>query len=131
MFLDELKLSINAPVPYLHRLPLAIDGQQLVKDADDQQASAEVLFGQVYVDEVKLDRQIRQCLASQAAVTLQEVVAEFPLEQGLAELVAYLKLASDGEFALVNTDQQQNLEVMVSGVIKQVSLPHILFTRSA
>lgn len=131
MLLDELKLVVNAPVPYLHRLPLAIDGRQLVENADDQQASAEVLFDQVYVDEVKLDHQIRQCLAHQAAVTLQEVVAEFPLEQGLAELVAYVKLASDGALALVNNEQLQTLEVSVSGVTKEVTLPHILFTRGA
>lgn len=52
------------------------------------------IFNQVIVDREKLQDNIRELLAERPEVTLSEVLAVHPLEQGLPELLGYLVLAS-------------------------------------
>ena len=64
--------------------------------ADDEGIDTARLFAQVVVDKVRLRATIRHALRRQAQVTLREVLDAAPLQQGLAELVAYLELAHAG-----------------------------------
>ncbi len=56
--------------------------------------SVEALFQQVYVDKAKLKQNVQAMLQQQPEITLLEVIQQYPLEQGLTELLAYLVLAS-------------------------------------
>jgi len=126
--LDSIKAPVNAPVRNLFSIPLAISGQQTLENAEGQPDTG-ALFEQAYVDEAQLARQVRQCLERQAAISLPELLDQFPLQQGIAELVCYVKLASEGDAALVDTDKEQVITMMVGDHLKEVTLPHILFTR--
>src|SRR5262249_7955902 len=66
------------------------------------------LFEQVYVDPEPLRGGVRQALRSQPQVGLSELVARYPLKQGVAELVTYLSL-QDEAFAIVYDDQHRDL----------------------
>ena len=61
--------------------------------------SLRAIFDQVVVDPERLQANLHALLAERPAVTLPEVLAVYPLEQGLPELLTYLVLASheDGE----------------------------------
>lgn len=61
--------------------------------------SLRAIFDQVVVDPERLQANLHALLAERPAVTLSEVLAVYPLEQGLPELLTYLVLASheDGE----------------------------------
>lgn len=65
-----------------------------VLEAGSSGGSVEVLFNQVYVDKAKLKRNIHSMLQHQPQVTLAEIINQYPLEQGLTELLSYLVLAS-------------------------------------
>lgn len=67
---------------------------KLVLQAGDENIDPSALFDQVVVDKARLLGHIRQTLKSQAQISLAELISRQPLQHGLAELVAYLQLAS-------------------------------------
>lgn len=53
------------------------------------------LYNQFYIDKSVLKRQIATLLETRPTVSLAELIAVFPLKQGLAELVTYLLMAEE------------------------------------
>ena len=89
------------------------------------------LYAQVAIDRKKLTKNIRDELRSRKAVSLAEVVASYPLDHGLAELVAYLQLAGDWP----HTSVKENIKDKVTwqsdmGITRQATLPRIIFMRN-
>jgi hypothetical protein len=82
------------------------------------------------VDERVLRDHISQLLRSQPQVTLAEVTRAFPPEQGLAEVVAYLRIAAH-EGAPV--DEAVSEKILIPGTPgkagKNVRVPRVIFTR--
>ncbi|SFH89099.1 Protein of unknown function [Selenomonas ruminantium] len=78
---------------------------------DDGELTA--IFDQVIVDRKKLQENIEELLAERPEVTLAEVLAVHPLQQGLPELLGYLVLASHA----------------ASEAFDSSALEHILFER--
>ncbi|MBK9085679.1 MAG: DUF3375 domain-containing protein [Sterolibacteriaceae bacterium] len=62
------------------------------------------LFDQVVVDKTRLTRHIRHALQVRTQITLSELVSAQPLQQGLAELVAYLQLGTETFSTVVDED---------------------------
>lgn len=105
-----------------------IDEQALQRGEED--VAADALFDQVYVDKARLAGQIRRVLQTRRQVALNELVAEYPLEQGLAELVAYLALASEDRKALIDDERTQTVRwTDHHGQGRQATLPLVIFTR--
>lgn len=96
----------------------------------DQGISADVLFEQVYVDKARLAAHIRAALRTRAQVSLAELCEAHPLEQGLAELVAYMTLAAADRKALIDDQETQTLfwNDPVRG-LRQATMPLVVFTR--
>ena len=82
-----------------------------VRDADEETDPA-ALFEQVYVDPEPLRGGVRQALRGQPQVGLAELVARYPLRQGVAELVTYLSLR-DEAFAIVYDEQHRDADQLV------------------
>ena len=129
MQLEDTRITINTPIPVLYGIPITINGQDLLQEANHKLADPTELFQQVYIDEARLAWQVRQCLESQTTISLPEVLKRFPPQHGIAELVAYVKLASEGNHALIENNQEDNIEVEFETGNKMIQLPHILFTR--
>jgi hypothetical protein len=55
------------------------------------------LFDQIVVDKARLRSAVQHALRRQPQITLRELLDGEPLQQGLAELVAYLELAHAGD----------------------------------
>ena len=70
---------------------------------------------------------IRRLLHEHTQISLAEVLQHYPLQQGLAELVAYLNLASKDAKAVVDESAEAVLALGDAG--RTVRLPRILFTR--
>lgn len=96
MTIDELAADIQLPLErplYSPSLKPVIDDIALQVGEDDVDAAA--LYGQVVVDTARLAANIRQALQDRSQITLCELIEAQPLQQGLAELVAYLQLGSE------------------------------------
>jgi hypothetical protein len=100
--------------------------------AGREEADDSALFEQVYVDPDRLAAGVRRALSRQSQVGLAQVVKAQPLEQGLAELVAYLSL-SDGGFSVVFDPERQETISWSGGdgERREARLPVVTFARAA
>lgn len=89
---------------------------------------SDALFEQVHVDRGRLASNIRRALQQRKQITLAALVADFPLQQGLAELATYLSLATQ-ELPGVMDDTQQETIIWTDadGRARQATLPLLIF----
>jgi flagellar motility protein MotE (MotC chaperone) len=98
-------------------------------DAGDADLDPAALFEQVYVDRERLRARLRRALQTRRSVTLPDLLAEYPLEQGLAELVAWLSLATGEELGVIDEDREQSVEwTDAEGRQRRATLPAVIFT---
>ncbi len=114
-------------------------------EEDHADIDISVLYKQQWVDEEQLKKNIRRLLQTRPQVSLLEVLQSHPLQQGLAELVVYLNIATKNKNTLINdkvnetltlSTQQQNSLPGIKHDLLQVtqriaSIPQIIFTRRA
>ena len=133
MVLDELAPRVELPMErplYAPPLRALIADQRLVDG--DTQVTVEALFDQVVVDRARLTAQIRQALQMHAQVTLAALLEAHPLQQGLAELVAYLALASEDRRTVFDDLSPDTVYWQeADGMRRQATLPRVIFVRGA
>jgi hypothetical protein len=135
MTLDGIGAAIELPMErplYTPVAKLRLTG--LVRDAADTEVDTSALYAGVIVDKAALSRHIRQALQSADQVTLSELCQARPLEQGLAELVAYLDLADRSFSAVIDESVEENITWRGSDrdgrdAYKRVTLPRVIFVR--
>jgi hypothetical protein len=131
-------MEIDAPAPAI-RLPMERPLYAPVKKARissdnvenaDEETDPSALFEQVYVDPEPLRGGIRQALRSQPRIGLTELVARYPLQQGVAELVTYLALR-DEVFAIVYDEDHRERITWTDndGRERTATLPRVTYAR--
>ena len=127
----DIELAIERPMFTPTVKPVIAD---LVLQAGDEDIDPSVLFDQVVVDKARITRHIRHALQERAQITLNELVATQPLQQGLAELVAYLQLGSETFSTVVDEETSESIRwqaVAEDGVelTRSARLPRVIFMR--
>ncbi|AUB85449.1 DUF3375 domain-containing protein [Candidatus Thiodictyon syntrophicum] len=126
-----VELPLERPLFTPARRPLIAD---IVLEAGDSDCDAAGLYDQIVVDRARLARHIRHALQDRAQVTLRELTRTQPLQQGLAELVAYLQLGSESFKIAVDEDTQELIvwQAVTSGgepIERRARLPRVIFVR--
>ena len=129
--LDDVAPAFELPLerplfspPYVARLA------RQVLEAADEDVPADGLFEQVAIDRARLQRNVRQLLLQRERVTLLEVLTEFPLQHGLAELVGYFAEASEDRKAVIDEASAQDVTwTDRAGRTRRATLPLVLFHR--
>jgi flagellar motility protein MotE (MotC chaperone) len=103
-------------------------------EAGEEDIDAAALFSQVVIDKAALSHHIRHALQTRRQITLRELCESRPLQQGLAELVAYLQLASDAFNAVVDEEMTEVVSWQVTGADgaesrRRARLPRVIFVR--
>lgn len=131
MELDALSPAIRLPLerPLYAPVTRARLSSDTVRDADEE-TDPVALFEQVYVDPEPLRGGVRAALRSQPQVALTELVARYPLRQGVAELVTYLSL-KDEAFAIVYDERHHERVTWAAtdGQERTATLPRVTFAR--
>lgn len=103
-------------------------------ETGDANLDPAILFSQLVVDKARLESNIRRALQDRPQITLRELCEREPLEQGLAELVAYLQLADETFESAV--DESVTEPVFWEGasadgapVLRQAAVPRVIFVR--
>lgn len=127
----DIELAMERPLFAPVIKPVIVDA---VLRASEEEIDPSVLFDQVVVDKARLAQHIRHALQDKAQITLHELLATQPLQQGLAELVAYLQLGSDMFTAHVVEDQPEPVHWHAkrsdgATLIRSARLPRIIFVR--
>lgn len=125
----ELQLPMERPLFTPPHKP-HIDSRVVVEGGDE--VSADALFQQFFVDKRRLLANVRRALQTRTQISLGELLEQSPLEQGLAELVTYLSLASDDRRALIHDDEPQTVvwHDAARGE-RSAQIPRVVFTRGA
>lgn len=129
MALDEASPKIELPMTRpLYSPPVRPVITRHALDHGDADIDAGALFEQFYVDKDRLRARIRQALQTRRQVALAELLESHPLEQGLAELVAWLSLATgDGNGIVDETRTEQIVWTDSTGRERRATLPTVIF----
>ena len=124
----EVYLAMDRPL-FNPPMKPAIADVEVLSSAEDIPADA--LFDRVYIDKERLAGHIRRALQRCSQISLSEILELHPLEQGLAELVAYLGLASEDACAVIDDGRRQRIVwTDDTGCSRQATLPLIVFARA-
>ena len=95
MMIDAIAPDFELPMDRpLFVPPQHIQLQNQFLKIGKEEPSVEAMFEQVYVDKKILQQNIETLLQEKTSVSLAEVIAAYPLQQGLTELLSYMVLAS-------------------------------------
>lgn len=133
MTLDDtapaLNLSMERPLFRPPVKPQIAEGPLLSGDAD---LDAAALFDQFHVDRAALAATLRRTLQTRDQISLATLLEEYPLQRGLAELVAWLALAADDPDAVIDDARHATLDWCdTQGVPRRATVPEVIFTRHA
>ena len=130
MEIDEIGATIVLPLErplYRPQRATPIDSTTVEQGNTDFDASP--LLDQLHVDRDELIRTVRRSLRKRSQIGLGELVGDEPLQQGLAELIAYLSL-QDAGFAVVFVEQRRDrIEWEIDDVSRSADLPQVTFSR--
>lgn len=115
---------------------------ELVLDPGEDEVDTARLFDQIVVDKARLRAAIQHALRHEPQITLRDLLEVEPLQHGLAELVAYLELAHEGDSsgvldgprAVVDEAVEEPVRWQASDargepVERLARLPRVIFTR--
>lgn len=130
MEIDEPAPRIAMPMDRtLYSPPFRPHIAHQVIDEQGDTIPADALFEQVYVDQLRLTSNIRRALQTRSQVSLGALVAEFPIEQGLAELTTYLKLATHDLTSAIDDERREEVHwTDADGRLRKATLPLIIYT---
>ncbi|HEY4540889.1 MAG TPA: DUF3375 domain-containing protein, partial [Noviherbaspirillum sp.] len=134
MHIEDAVADIELPMERpLYAPPVKPRIAEIAPQSGEADIDPAMLFSQVVIDKAALSRHIRHTLQQRSQTSLRELCEARPLEQGLAELVAYLQLAA-GEFKTVVDEEKTDIvvwrETTTGGVrMKQARLPRLIFVR--
>jgi len=102
--------------------------------ASGEEIDASALFAMRVVDKAALTSHIRQALQTASQVTLRKLVETRPLEHGLAEILAYLEIATISFTVTVDESVEESLTWNASSeddtlIRKSARLPRVIFVR--
>jgi len=127
----DIQLPMERPLYTLPVKPVITD---IELETGEVEVDAAALYSQIVVSRAQLTHHIRQALQIQSQITLRELIEMQPLQQGLAELVAYLQLGSESFKTVIEEDQSDRIawEVISSEGVstrKFAKLPRVIFVR--
>lgn len=131
MHVDDIAADIELPMERpLHPPPLKPAIIDASIEAGEAEVDAGALFSQIVIDKAALSRHIRHALQEHSRITLRELCQARPLQQGLAELIAYLQLAGQ-EFKSTVDEENEDVIAWRDGGdrMKQARLPRVIFVR--
>jgi Protein of unknown function (DUF3375) len=131
MTIDDTAPSIELPLERpLHTPALKLTITSARIDVGDEDLDAAALYSQFIVDKAALALHVRRSLQQRSQITLAELLSQRPLQQGLAELVAYLSLAAEPGRAVIDDSVEEHVSWQArSGERKNARLPRVIFTQ--
>ena len=131
MSLDEPAPAVNLPMDRpLFRPPLKPRIEQHELEEGSGELDPEVLFDQFHVDRQVLRSRLRRALQSREQISLAALLENDPLEQGLAELVAWLGLAADEQGASIDDSREHTVAWRdPDGRARRARIPEVIFSR--
>ncbi len=129
MMVDDVSPDVNLPMDRpLFTPPVKPVIAQQILDHGEIELAADALFEQFFVDKERLRARLRRALQTKCQVGLMELLEDEPLEQGLAELVAWLSIATGEGRGVIDEHQEQTVTwTDAKGRTRLATLPMVIF----
>jgi Protein of unknown function (DUF3375) len=133
MELDDMAPEITLPMDRpMFSPPHKPDLDDTLPTTGDDDVSADALFDLVHVDKRRLQAQIWRALQRHDQIALTDIVEEHPLELGLAELVAYLSIASEDPNSVIDDRSKTTIDwIDADGASRRATMPRVVFVRQS
>jgi len=139
MTIDQPSADIELPMERpLFRPPVKVKIANIRLETGDESLDSSSLYSQHIVDKEAIGRHIRQSLQERSQISLEDLCRERPLDQGLAELLAYLELGTDSVHGTFTALVDESVDTVISWhtldkngatVTRRAHLPRLIFTR--
>lgn len=89
------------------------------------------LYDTFYIDNSVLRDNIERLLMSRSEVTLAELITSYPIEQGMAEVIAYLQIAAREPHHQIDRVSRDTVVIRTrNGDTKQIDVPRVIYRRA-
>ena len=89
--------------------------------------NTDALYGGVYIDKTLLSARIEAALRERPHVSLAELLERHPAEQGLAEILAYLSIASQNEQHRIDNETHETVLLTFARTATLLRMPQVVF----
>jgi hypothetical protein len=132
MEIDEAGVDINLMMerPMFSPKTKTIISSQDILRGDGADIDISALFEQSYVDIPLLKERVDRALRHSSQITLGGLLAQYPPERGLAEILAYMNIAAGRAGSVFDDSSTEELEWRSeSGNSARATAPRVIFTR--
>lgn len=136
---DEAGLVVDEPgvpiaLPFerpLYDLQPDVVVDSMLSPESVEQAELDGLFTQRFVDTARLASNIRTVLPPRSTARLEDIVALYPVQEGVAEILGYLSLGDEDIAVDVGGDDEEiTIDYSdVDGELRRVRMPKVTVTR--
>jgi hypothetical protein len=127
----DVDLSLERPLFDPPEQIAAVDRPRAASMFVDDDALA-ALYETFFIDDTLLQDNIKRLLMSRPELTLAELVASYPVTQGMAELVAYVLIAAREPRHSVDRTLYDTISIQtLAGGESAVIVPRVIFRRAA
>lgn len=129
MELEDVRPDIHLPMARpLFRPPLSSELTDEPVVEEPVELDADALFDRIVVDRRRLLKNIHEAAGEHGQVSLDAVIAAYPLEQGLAELVDYFSIAAGSTRAYIDEEQETVITWLDNeGITRKARVPQVVF----
>lgn len=130
MTIDDTKVSVALPLERpLFRPSRTADLDHATVEAGIGELDLDALEAHAQIDRAALVDRVHQAIGAKQHARLADVVADAPLEHGLAELVGYFSLGDPGLDVMFDDDARSTVRWDSDEVTRVADLPEVTFVR--
>jgi hypothetical protein len=96
-------------------------------DADISLTDLEKLFDPFDIDREALKENIDRLVREKGQITLADVVQQYPVKRGIAELVTYLTIATASPHHIIDAQSTVCIEWRDDGIPRQIKMPQVIY----
>lgn len=131
LVVDEPGIPIELPFERpLYSPQPEIEIDSLIAPAEDTEGDYDSLFTQRFVDSARLAENIRAIVPPRSTTELGEIIAMYPVEDGVAEVLGYLALTDDDIAIELDDTEEVTIDYTdPDGTAKRATMPKVKVTR--
>nr|WP_295864495.1 DUF3375 domain-containing protein [uncultured Chitinophaga sp.] len=124
VFEADIKLPLNKRMVLGPEEDIVIESRP---EEEQQAPDLSKLFNQFFIDKKELENRIHRLLSNQKSVSLKEVITQYPIEQGLSEVVTYFAIASQHPRHEIMSEEEEIIFRPLLG--EKIKAPKIIFNQ--
>ncbi len=123
----DVRMPLDRPLGQKPQVATFDVQPEAITDTMRERLDLSTLFNQFELDKKHLEDNIAALLKTREEVRLEEVVASYPIQKGLAEVVAYLSIASSRRQHSINRGLKIPLNWEEEHAKKKVLIPEVIY----